>query len=92
MYPSSGNCKPCVYPCLTCHSSTNCITCGGIPGNRYAAPNCKCLPGFYNRVDKCVKCELPCLTCTSPTNCLSRDDCDRNISGNYVSGMDCYKC
>lgn len=77
MYPSSGNCLACVYPCTTCTTSTNCLTCKGNLDNRELKPTCKCSSGFYNLVEDCVKCELPCLTCNSATSCITRNDCDK---------------
>jgi hypothetical protein len=37
----------CVYPCKTCTTATNCLTCGYDSLNRNAAPGCGCKSGYY---------------------------------------------
>jgi hypothetical protein len=47
-YYNSGTneqCSLCNYKCLTCTSSSSCLTCGA---NRNVAPNCACSNGFYD--------------------------------------------
>lgn len=91
MWPGPTKCEFCVYPCKTCNSLTECLSCAGNPLNRRAAPSCKCENGYYNRDDECIKCELPCLNCTSPTNCVTFYDCHNAISGEYKHRYN-YQC
>lgn len=47
---SSGQCKPCNYPCITCSSASVCLTCTYEIENRHepATKNtCTCKDGFY---------------------------------------------
>lgn len=43
-------CRKCQYPCLTCNSASNCLSCGYDMENRKAASsNCVCKDGFFER-------------------------------------------
>lgn len=74
---ASGTCKACVSPCLTCTSSTVCLSCVTTVANKYfnsQTSTCVsvCPTGYYGSVDVCVPCSSLCLTCSgTSTYCES---------------------
>lgn len=64
---TTGECVECVFPCTTCTSETNCLTCSG---DHRVEPECFCDVGFYsNEEDSCVACDSKCLECTGENEC-----------------------
>lgn len=55
-----GLCEKCWYPCVTCTSEVDCLTCGWEPELRNPDWNCKCKVGFYECGTKCKPCIAPC--------------------------------
>ncbi len=53
---ANGSCNQCVNPCLTCNSTSYCLTCQ--------------LEFYFNGIGGCNLCSLNCLSCNS-INCLS---------------------
>lgn len=79
---SVDTCKPCNYDCMTCDSSTRCLTCDNnmLQTKRVLAIDgrCKCPSiGYYDDKNAedivCQKCNPKCLTCDGPLlhDCLT---------------------
>lgn len=65
-------CQPCVSPCLSCISSSQCVSC--VPDKYLLGYTCvaSCPSGYYNSsFGQCASCISPCKTCTNQTTCLS---------------------
>ena len=74
---SLGTCTSCISPCLTCISSTYCLTC---LDSSLMALNGKCTvtcgAGYYSMINNqslvCSACSFGCLTCSKvANNCIS---------------------
>lgn len=67
-------CSACNYKCLTCTSSTACVTCDSTKFRQQSLPNCPCMSGYFdNSTATCAACPYYCTTCSSATVCTSCD-------------------
>ena len=90
-YEDTNQCLPCVSPCLTCTSATQCSSCLPSPNPAFyfqsATNSCveKCESNqLASPSSLCVDCEFPCKSCAAqPETCLA---CE---SGLYLYGKDC---
>ena len=89
-YSESGECKPCLDPCISCSSAYNCSTC--LFPYLLIGDYCEltdCLPETYEDNFICQPCSEACSGCYGPTN----SDCiECNLPGGYMkdSSDKCY--
>lgn len=90
-----GTCLPCIYPCSTCDSDTNCFECLNNNNDiilRNASPDCNCKYGFVKDSSGiCVSdCGEGCMDCVD----VGTNNCSACVDG-YIpdsSSNICTKC
>jgi proprotein convertase subtilisin/kexin type 5 len=77
-------CVACNFKCLTCNSSTVCLTCDQTTNYRIInGSQCSCMPGFYDTgAAICSICTFPCATCSSTSTLCNSCYSDRYLSSN----------
>lgn len=73
-----GSCQPCIYPCLNCTSSLDCLSCQtGVLYQSRCISSCPDTTYLNQTAAACLACTGSCLTCfANSTNCLS---CQNNF-------------
>lgn len=68
-----GSCQPCLYPCLNCTSSLDCIACQtGVLYQSRCISACPDTTYLNQTAVSCLSCQGNCLTCfNTATNCIS---------------------
>lgn len=66
-------CSKCNHKCLTCSSSSACLTCDPVTRDTSDLVNCPCKSGYFDDGvnSACVVCPSTCRTCTNFTACTS---------------------
>lgn len=89
-YANSSNqqCTPCVAPCVTCTSQSQCLSCDSSTNLYQQSCLTNCPAGFTAIAQVCVSCTSPCLTCsTSQLTCTS---CIKTLSPPvFLNGNNC---
>jgi len=84
-YLDGTSCDECGETCMSCESSTECIscidpahmtlesngTCTCPAGTIFNGDTCACDDNYFSEGSECIKCEPPCNQCTDQTHCLS---------------------
>lgn len=72
----SSSCQKCIFPCGTCSSSIDCVTClSGVIYSARCVSSCPDSTFLDIASNKCISCQGNCLTCSGlPTSCQSCKD------------------
>ena len=102
---STLSCETCAFPCATCLSESQCLSCqiGYLNPTAYTCNQCGL--GTFADGQVCTSCPTECSVCYSATFCTScangyflysnqciNDSSVCELNGHYVSGSVCYAC
>lgn len=102
---ASSSCQPCAFPCKTCSSETQCLSCKIGYWNNASLTCSQCSLGTYSSGGACLPCPSACTICYSASYCSAcapnyylllnhclNDSALCYSSGYYVAGNVCYQC